>query len=397
MHKKLLACVLLLFGCLAPLANGVTAHVHALGPVTSMHYTANGNFDSSGKYLPGADGFNVADVSSTSELTDVPSGVKAMVWVGTCNGADSSFQSAVQPYVGSSKVYAWYLMDEPDPTGTYKPQCTGTNLKAESDWLHAHAPGTKTFIILMNMSSSTSPSFPSSYSYANTGLDLYGIDPYPCRSELSGCDYTEISKYVSAAVAAGVPVSHMVPVYQTFGGGAWVDDGGGSYSMPTSTQMDQILSTWASSVPNPVMDYAYSWGSQNGDTALDSSAALQSIFASHNATQTSGGSTGSGSTTPTPTRSSNKTSVQSSSGGQSSPVSKPSPTAQKSTTASPSTGSGQQTPNNQQNAQTGGISETPATTTSKHTSKTGLIAWIAGLAGSVFAGFIVYRRLRRSP
>src|SRR5207249_3384244 len=121
-------------------------------------------------------------------------------------------------------------------------------------------------------------------------IDLYGLDPYPCRTELTSCDYSMITKAVSAATTSGIPLANLVPVFQAFGGGSWIDDSGGSYRLPTATEENQILATWAAVVPSPVVDYAYSWGSQNGDTALESSTELQQVFAVHN---------GSGSCTPT--------------------------------------------------------------------------------------------------
>lgn len=247
------------------------------GPGTNLHFAANGNFDSSGTFLPGAFGFNLADVGSVSDVNGLPSGVKGIAWVGLCNGADSAFQALIQPFIGNANVFAFYLMDEPDP-----PNCPQANLKAESDWVHTNDPGAKTFIILDVQTASSNPSYANTYNPANSDIDLYGLDPYPCRSELNGCDDTYITKAVAAAISAGVPLADIVPVYQAFGGGAYVDDGGGSYQLPTATQETQILSTWASVVPSPVFDYAYSWGSQNGDTALESSTTLQQVFAQHN-------------------------------------------------------------------------------------------------------------------
>ena len=91
------------------------------GPVTGLHYAPNNNFEPGGNYAPGRVGFNLADVSSAGEVSSLPSGVKALVWLGQCNGADSSFISAVQPSIGDPKVYGFYLMDEPDPTGQWAP------------------------------------------------------------------------------------------------------------------------------------------------------------------------------------------------------------------------------------------------------------------------------------
>src|SRR5437899_6742321 len=98
--------------------------------------------------------------------------------------------------------------------------------------------------------------------------------PYPCRTEVGGCDYSKITSAVAAAEAAGIPRGSIVRVYEAFGGGGWSDDGGGQYTLPTASQEEQILAVWAPLVPNLVLDYAYSWGTQNADQALEDSPAL---------------------------------------------------------------------------------------------------------------------------
>ncbi|HEV7209849.1 MAG TPA: hypothetical protein VGN54_14075, partial [Mycobacteriales bacterium] len=256
----------------------------ASGSGTTWHFAVNGNFDNAGNFAPGADGFTLADVGTSASQTDgLPAGVEGLVYIGSCSGADSSFTSAIAPLIGNPKVFGFYLVDEPDPTGQYHPLCTAANLKAESDWIHTHDPGPKTFITLMNMAGSDSPSFAGTYTPTNSGVDLYGVDPYPCRTELTSCDFAMINRYVTAVEAAGVPEADIVPVFQAFGGGSYPDDGGGHYRLPTVAEEGQILSTWAPLIPSPVFDYAYSWGSQSGDTALSGSPALQQVFAAHNA------------------------------------------------------------------------------------------------------------------
>jgi hypothetical protein len=103
------------------------------------------------------------------------------------------------------------------------------------------------------------------------------------RSELSSPDYTEIGLYVRMAEARGWPRASIVPVYQAFGGGNYSDDGNGYWVMPTAAQERQILADWAAVIPDPVFDYAYSWGSQASDTSLDQSPAVQTLFAAKNA------------------------------------------------------------------------------------------------------------------
>lgn len=266
----------------APPPDGSSSSCATPGPVTAYHHAPNSNFDAAGNFAPAVAGFNVADVSSASEASALPPGVVGLVWVGTCNGADAAFVSAMRAFAGNTKVFGFYLMDEPDPTGQYAPLCPAANLKAESDWIHANLPGTKTYVTLMNFDSTKSPTYANTYDPANTGIDLYGLDPYPCRTDLGNqCDFSIVAAAVNAAMAAGIPRSAVVPVYQAFGGGGYVDDSGGSYSLPTASQETELLAAWKSVVPTPVFDYAYSWGSQNGDTALAQSPALQQVFAAH--------------------------------------------------------------------------------------------------------------------
>jgi hypothetical protein len=261
---------------------GVVHHTVHAGPQSTLHYAPNGNFDSDGNYLPGSIGFNLADVSTVAQLDSLPDGVKGLVWVGQCNGVDTTFLHTVRPYIGNAKLFGFYLMDDPDPTGKYRTPCTAENLAAESDWIHANVPGAKTFIILMVMSSSKTPSFRGTYNPTNSHVDLFGIDPYPCRTELKGCDYDMIDRFVAAAESSGVSRDSMVPVYQAFGGGNWFDDGGGRYTLPTDSQLQKILAHWEALLPTTAFDVVYSWGSQNGHVALESSPDLQAVFLRHN-------------------------------------------------------------------------------------------------------------------
>jgi len=247
-----------------------------------LHVATNGNFDPTGVYLAGKAGFNLADVSNVEQLNSLPAGVKGLVWIGRCGGVDATFLETVWPYAGNPKVFGFYLMDDPVPTPGDAHRCAAGNLKAESDWIHANVPGAMTFIVLMNMGSSKTPSFAASYNPTNTHVDLFGFSPYPCRTELNGCDFDMIDRFVAAAESSGVPRPSMVPVYQAFGSGDWLDDAGGRYVLPTVGDEEEILARWAALVPTPVFDYAYSWGSQRRDVALESSFDLQTVFLSHN-------------------------------------------------------------------------------------------------------------------
>ena len=227
-------------------------------------------------------GFNLVDVSSVDEVNALPAGMKGLVWLNEVDGASQSFIQKVTPFIGNPKVFGFFLVDEPDPTGKWGTYATAANLKAESDWIHSNFPGAKTFITMMNMGSSANPDFSNTFNPANTHIDYYGVDPYPVRTGTSAVDYNMIDRTVAAAEASGIPVNQIVPVYQTFGGGSFTTDTGGQYVLPTTAQEQIMMDHWAKLVPSPAFDYAYAWGSQQGDTALGSSPALQAFFLQHN-------------------------------------------------------------------------------------------------------------------
>jgi hypothetical protein len=174
-------------------------------------------------------------------------------------------------------------MDDPDPTGRHGARCDAGQLREEVDWIHSVSPRAKTFIVLMNQGRAHHPRFDSAYRPENSHVDLFGISPYPCRSELAGCDFSIIARYVAAAEAAGIPRRQIVPTYQTFGGGSWRDDGGGTYQLPSASAMKELLAEWHRWVDSPAFDYAYSWGAQRGDRALENAPELRSLMSIHNA------------------------------------------------------------------------------------------------------------------
>lgn len=201
-----------------------------------------------------------------------------MVYLGSCGGDSPQFRSQVTPFAGSRNLFGFFIIDEPDPA-----TCPASRLAAESAYIHRQLPGARTFITEQNLSGSGTPSYRGGYDRSNTGIDLFGLDPYPCRSELRGCDYAMIDRYVAAAERAGLQRDAIIPVFQAFGGGEWVDDAGGRYQLPTPAQAARIMLGWAQLVPNPVFDVVYSWGVQRNDVALgDASGALRQAFLAHN-------------------------------------------------------------------------------------------------------------------
>jgi hypothetical protein len=247
------------------------------------HYAANGNFDAAAQYAPLRAGFNLADASTPKEVDGLPAGVLGLAWINRCAGVTDEFKAHIESFAKSPKLFGFYLMDDPDPSGRWRSPCPAANLRAESDFIHARLPNARTFVALMNIGDARRPAFAKDYAPARSHIDLFSIAAYPCRLHSGGCDFDMIERYVFAAEQAGVPRSRIVPTYQTFGGGGWrPTDGEGDYRLPSADELEIIIQRWKALVSTPEMDFAYSWGKQRGDEALEAAPDLQQVFIRHN-------------------------------------------------------------------------------------------------------------------
>ncbi len=282
-------CVALLYWTLATFAQSSPGGADAIAslrllPNVALHYAPNGNFDAKGEFTPAKAGFNVADIADPVRLRHLPPNIRVLVWVGQCEGVSARFLAKVTPFLRDPRVFGFYLMDDPDPRSRLglSPPCPPQNLKAESDWLHEHVPGTKTVIVLMNLSDAKTPTYMNSYNPDNSHVDLYGLCAYPCRTAFNGCDFGTMDRYVAASDKAGIPRSQLMPIYQAFGGGRWRDDWGGSYLMPSAASENEIIKRWRALVPSPVIDMAYSWGTQQEDESLHDDSEVMQVFSVYN-------------------------------------------------------------------------------------------------------------------
>jgi hypothetical protein len=240
-------------------------------PGGTLHYTANED----GAYaLAASVGYNVHDTGTDRDTIDsLPGGGRALVWLGEkCpSGLSSSFTSAVDALGHDPHVLGYYLSDEPDPGA-----CPGgpAGVAAEADYIHARAPGQRSFVVVDD-----TPGAWAAYAPAHSHADLIGLDPYPCRTDTGRCDYSMIDTAVNRAQAAGIPKAIMVPTFQDFGGAS-------SWFMPSPDQLRAILGRWAALVPNPVMEYSYSWGCQSGSLSdcLATRPDARQVMAAHNRT-----------------------------------------------------------------------------------------------------------------
>jgi hypothetical protein len=205
---------------------------------------------------------------NTSTINELPIGSQALVWVGigssNCSATlTSTFKTFVLANATNPRLYGFYLNDEPvDST------CVAA-VTAYTKYIHDNAPGKMSLVLLTDW-----PGTYAAYRPAVTGVDLVALDPYPVKDGVY--DTTLIQHEVNDAISVGIPLSSIVPVFQTFGGAGW--------DAPTAAQLTAILNQWATLVPNPPLDFAYSWGTQENylTDALVNRANWRDIMATHN-------------------------------------------------------------------------------------------------------------------
>ncbi len=248
-------------------------------PPTRNHFTVND------ARLSTSAGFNILDSGpDPATVNSLPDGTKAMVYVGNLDNQNcdagyttSDFQARVDALAGNPKVYGFYISDEPHVTTC---SSAANDIRYRADYVHAHAPGTKAFIVILNSSNDCGAVVDCEFAALKpsiTHVDLVGVDPYPCHLT-APCDFDKINQRVGLALNAGIPQAAIVPTFQAFGQGA-----SGYYRLPTPTEFQTMLDRWDTLVPNPELDYSYTWGAQpSSPQALSNSPELQTVINAHN-------------------------------------------------------------------------------------------------------------------
>ena len=237
-----------------------------------LHYTAGSDTSAFTEC-----GFTLADVNADAAALDgLPAGVLGLVWVGDNpeEGASDAWKASVSSVCAHPKTWGYYIADEPLPTLPI------AALRARATYVHSACPHAETFIVLDNDGTDAQPEF--RFTPANTGISLFGIDPYPFKADI--VNLTIINTSVYGAIDVGIPKEKLVPVYQAFGGGNQPScPTGGCWVMPSVSQSEAMLQVWDSLLPAPVFDMVYAWGVQLNDTSLKiGSSALRSLYAMRN-------------------------------------------------------------------------------------------------------------------
>ena len=274
----------------------------------TRHFAFNSDADQS---LALSLGFDVMDVTGsgshprrTKAIVDsLPRGVQALIWVGNmdntnCDAPDyttAEFRALVDAMARDRKVYGYYIADEPHPLTC---RDAVADIRARAEYLHAHSRFEKAFIVIQDGVGPCGSTLGCEFAAlqpSKSGVDLIGVDPYPCHYGAGGefvpCDDGLIRDRVAAAIANGIPASVIVPLFQTFGQAGRVG-GDVYYRMPTPSELNAILATWDRLVAHPVLDAAYTFGVECSTTcpapqALVNHPELQAAVRAHNARNSS--------------------------------------------------------------------------------------------------------------
>jgi len=257
-------------------------------------------------------GFNLIDItgsktnpaSTLAVVNALPDETQALVWVGNLGNApkgqkcpppgfsDVEFKALVDMLANTPKVFGYNLADEPHPSVC--PDAANA-IKARSDYIHTYASGQKAYITIQDGSNMCPEGEGCEYHALRpeiTHVDLIGLDPYPCHFNNAGqavrCDTSIISKRVELAIANGIPTSAIVPVFHAFGQEGRLDGKSIYYRTPTTAEFQEMLDLWKSLLPNPIFDFAYTWGIQCTESScpapqgLKNHPELQSLIKQHN-------------------------------------------------------------------------------------------------------------------
>jgi len=259
---------------LAILGALLIAALLAAGPAAAraLHYTPNAD-ELAG---PAAIGFDLFDTGpGRADLAALGPGQRALVWVGGSYGECAPetswrrFRGIVKRLGDDRRVFGYFLYDEPDLDRCPRLQ---HEIRRRVRLIDRRAPAQRSFVVALDYGDRA---------LARTGVDLVGVDPYPCKIGRN-CRYSQIDAAVAKARRRGIQRRQIVPVFQAFGQScATAID---VWRLPTAAELEAMLRRWDRLVPSPVFDFAYTWGRQRryACPALADAPLLQSVMLAHN-------------------------------------------------------------------------------------------------------------------
>jgi hypothetical protein len=155
-------------------------------------------------------------------------GLKGFIWLGgysndTCSfrRSESWVRSHVEDIAGHSAVGAYFVDDEPNAASCPN---APAQMEARSDLLKSIDPGATTFIVVYRVEQ---------LKLFAGATDVIGLDDYPCKLKLHGCDYSVIEEQADEADRLGIRYWGVIQ--------AWGDD---YYKLPTPAELREQFVQW---------------------------------------------------------------------------------------------------------------------------------------------------------
>src|SRR5204862_1573649 len=181
-------------------------------------------------------GWNLIDVDSKSEADNLPSGARALIWLGDYDNSacswelsDTQLRGELASMAPDPKVAGYFFSDEPDPSAC---PAARAEHRARSQLIHKLSPGK--FTVMVADSNSGKASLAQLPAWRGAA-DYVGLNPYPCY-RAKPCDYAWIKQIIATANRAGLRYWGVV---QAFSDSEW--------RCPPPAEERRMLSLWKAS------------------------------------------------------------------------------------------------------------------------------------------------------
>ena len=213
-------------------------------------------------------GFNFIDSSSRHQMVPLARrGLKGFIWLGgysndscTFRESDESVRSQVRALARSKAVGAYFIDDEPDAA-----ECPSApaQMKARSALVKSIDPRRPTFLVQQR---------PEQLKLFAHTVDVIGLDRYPCKVHLNGCDFSIIHRQAREAERLGIRYWGVIQ--------AWGDD---YYKVPTPRELHLQFEHWRRTKMRGYLVFAWRWPEDKPQDWLANHPELRAQLAKENA------------------------------------------------------------------------------------------------------------------
>jgi hypothetical protein len=214
-------------------------------------------------------GFNFIDSSPSRDQMNrlAHRGLKGFIWLGGYSNDSCTFRESdewVRAYVArvarSKAVGAYFIDDEPDAASC---PTAPAQMRARSRLVKSIDPRRPTFLVQQR---------PEQLKLFARTVDVIGLDRYPCKVHLNGCDYSIIHRQAREADRLRIRYWGVIQ--------AWGDD---YYKLPTPSELHGQFVHWRRTKMRGYLVFAWRYPRDAPETWLANHPELQAQLAKENA------------------------------------------------------------------------------------------------------------------